>query len=279
MTDTTTRSEVATDNPVPTPPFWGTRILEQIPVRALVPYINRTMLYQFQWGFKKAGRKKDEYWQWARQEVEPIFNRLLSQVEAEGIQEPRAAYGYFPAQGDGDDLVIYWDAEGSEERHRFTLPRQAGKKHLCIADFFRPRGSGEMDVVGLQVVTVGQHPSDVARQWFNEDKYTEYLYLHGLNVETTEALAEYIHKQIRAELGFSSEDERDPQAMIKQGYRGSRYSFGYPACPNLEDQEALLEMLEADKVGIVLSDEYQLHPEESTSAIVLHHPEAKYFSV
>jgi len=279
MTEQAVRSDVATDNPVPTPPFWGTRVLEHIPVRSLLPYINKTMLYQFQWGFKKAGKKKDEYWEWAKTEVDPIFNRMTREVEAEGIQQPQAVYGYFPAQSEGNEVILYKDPEGSEELRRFEFPRQEGKKHLCIADFFRPVDSGEMDVVALQVVTVGQHASEVARQWFEEDRYTDYLYLHGLNVETTEALAEWVHKQIRAELGFSSEDERDPMAMIKQGYRGSRYSFGYPACPNLEDQRPLLDILEADRLGIVMADEQQMHPEESTSAIVCHHPEAKYFSV
>ncbi len=273
------RSDVATDNPVPAPPFWGTRVLEQIPVRALVPYINRTMLYQFQWGFKKAGRRKDEYWAWAKQEVDPIFNQLVARVEGEQILQPQAVYGFFPCQSEANDLIIYDDPDGFRERHRFTLPRQEGKLRLCIADFFRPVESGEMDVLGAQVVTVGQHASDVARQWFSEDRYTDYLYLHGLNVETTEALAEYVHKQIRADLGFAAEDARDPHELIKQGYRGSRYSFGYPACPNLEDQRPLLELLGADRLGIVMSDEQQMHPEESTSALVAHHPEAKYFSV
>ncbi|HKL77969.1 MAG TPA: vitamin B12 dependent-methionine synthase activation domain-containing protein [Gammaproteobacteria bacterium] len=279
MTEQVIRSDVATDNPVPTPPFWGTKVMEHIPVRALIPYINKTMLYQFQWGYKKKGQKKADYWAWAKQEVDPIFNDLLARVEREQIQTPQAVYGYFPCQSEGNDIVLYKDPGGAEELQRFTLPRQDGKKHLCIADFFRSVDSGEMDVIGLQVVTVGQHASDVAREWFNEDKYTDYLYLHGLNVETTEALAEWVHKQIRAELGFSSEDARDPMALIKQGYRGSRYSFGYPACPNLEDQRPLLEIMEADRLGITMADEQQMHPEESTSAIVAHHPEAKYFSV
>ena len=279
MTEETQRSDVATDNDVPTPPFWGSRVLESIPVRSLVPYINKTMLYQFQWGFKKGNLKKDAYWEWAKQEVDPILNRMLATVEAEQIQHPQAIYGYYPAQSEGNELILYKDPDGSDELHRFAFPRQDGKKNLCIADFFRPKESGEMDVVALQVVTAGQNASDVARQWFNEDRFTDYLYLHGLNVETTEALAEWVHKQIRADLGFASEDARDPMALIKPGYRGSRYSFGYPACPNLEDQRPLLEILGGDRLGIVMADEQQMHPEESTSAVVAHHPEAKYFSV
>jgi len=139
--------------------------------------------------------------------------------------------------------------------------------------------SGERDVLGLQIVTMGQRASDVAREWFKDDRYQDYLYLHGLGVEMAEALAEYVHKRIRGELGFSHEDSRDLDEMLSQGYRGSRYSFGYPACPNLEDQEQLLRLLKATEIGVDLSDEHQLHPEQSTSAIVLHHPQAKYFSV
>jgi len=157
--------------------------------------------------------------------------------------------------------------------------RQAREGGLCIADFFRDRASGETDVIGLQVVTMGQKASDVARAWFAENRYQDYLYLHGMGVELAEALAEYTHKRIRAELGFAGEDAKEMDAMLKQGYRGSRYSFGYPACPNLADQHQLLKLLGAERIGVEMSDEDQLHPEQSTSAIVLLHPQAKYFSV
>jgi 5-methyltetrahydrofolate--homocysteine methyltransferase len=155
-------------------------------------------------------------------------------------------------------------------------PRAGG---ICVADFFREADSGERDIIALQAVTVGQNASEVARQWFEDDRYQDYLYLHGFGVEMAEALAEYCHKRVRAELGFGHEDARDRLALLNQGYRGSRYSFGYPACPNLADQSKILDLLDADRIGLRLGDEDQLHPEQSTSAIIVHHPQAKYFSV
>ncbi len=272
-------SSVAHDNPVPRPPFWGSRCLEHIPLRSIVPYINRNALYKFQWGYKSQGRSPEEYQRWARLELDPILNRLVARSEAEHILQPQAVYGYFPCQSEGEDLIVYEDPEGRRERCRFTFPRQAKGRHLCIADFFRPVDSGEMDVVAFQLVTVGQHAADFARSLFENDQYQEYLYWHGLNVEATEGLAEFVHKRIRTELGFGAEDHRVIGEMIKQKYRGSRYSFGYPACPNLADQAKLLELLEAERIHVVMGEEDQLWPEESTSAIVIHHPEAKYFSV
>lgn len=279
MSRVRTDEPVGHDNPVPVPPFWGSKCIEHIPLRAVVPYINRNTLYKFQWGFKAHGRSEAEYRAWARAEVDPILNRLVERSEREHILRPQAVYGYFPCQSQGEDLIIYHDPEGRRERCRFTFPRQRKGRHLCIADFFRPVDSGEIDVVALQLVTVGQHAADFARELFQSDQYQEYLYWHGLNVEATEALAEYIHKRIRAELGFSGEDARSVHELLKQGYRGSRYSFGYPACPNLADQDKLLELLGAERIHVVLGEEDQLWPEESTSAIVVHHPQAKYFSV
>ncbi len=269
---------VARDNPLPTPPFWGSKCLQHIPLRAVVPYINRRTLYRFQWGFKAAGRSEAEYQAWARTEVDPILNRMVERAERENIIRPQAVYGYFPCQSAGETLIVYHDPEGTRERCRFVFPRQNKARRLCIADFFRSVASGEMDVVGFQLATVGQHASDFARELFARDQYQEYLYLHGLNVETTEGLAEFVHKRIRAELGFSREDARSMADMLKQGYRGSRYSFGYPACPNLADQDKILDLLDAERIGVRLGDEDQLWPEESTSAIVVHHPQAKYFS-
>lgn len=267
------------DNPVPEPPFWGSKCLEHVPLRAVVPYINKTTLYKFQWGYKSQGRSTQEYRAWARTELDPLLNRLVEKSDEEDILKPQAVYGYFPCQTEGDDLIIYSDCESLQERCRFTFPRQKKGRGICIADFFRPISSNEIDVVAFQIVTVGQHTADYARELFTQDKYQEYLYWHGLNVESTEALAEYIHKRIRTELGFASEDARVISEMIKQRYRGSRYSFGYPACPNLHDQDKILELLGADRINVVLGEEDQLWPEESTSAIVVHHPEAKYFSV
>lgn len=273
------RSAIPHDNPVPVPPFWGAKCIEHLSLKAVVPYINKTALYKFQWGFKPQGKSPEEYREWAKKEVDPIFNRLVARSEAEGILKPQAAYGYFPCQSAGDELIVYADPEGTQERCRFPFPRQTTERKLCIADFFRPVESGEMDVVAFQLVTVGQHASDHARDLFQANEYQEYLYWHGLDAEGAEGLAEFIHRRIRVELGFGAEDARDIQDMIKQHYRGSRYSFGYPACPNLHDQDKILDLLEAHKIGVRLGDEDQLWPEESTSAIIVHHPDAKYFGV
>jgi 5-methyltetrahydrofolate--homocysteine methyltransferase len=236
------------------------------------------MLFHFQWGFKKGGRSSADLSAWIDREIRPILNRMLQRVTKEDIFIPQAAYGYWKAASDGDDVVLF-DEDGKTEVGRFGLPRQNRKDGLCIADFFRDIGSDERDVIALQVVTIGQQASDVAREWFAQNRYQDYLFLHGLGVETAEALAEYVHKRIREELGFGHLDDRDIHRMLKQGYRGSRYSFGYPACPNLADQHQLLRLLGAEKIGIEMSEEDQLHPEQSTSAIVVHHPQAKYFSV
>jgi len=267
------------DNPVPTPPFFGTRCLERIPLGTVVPYINRTALYKFQWGFKSAGRTQEEYAAWSHREVDPILTRLVQESEAAKILQPAAIYGYFPCQSQGNDLIVYEDLQSRRERVRFTFPRQSTARGLCIADFFRSVTKEEVDVVAFQLVTVGQHTADHARELFTADRYQEYLYWHGLNVEGVEGLAEWVHKRIRTELGFGHEDSRDLHEMIKQHYRGSRYSFGYPACPNLADQDKILELLDAKRIGVTLGESDQLWPEESTSAIVVHHPMAKYFGV
>jgi len=272
------RAELARQVDVPAPPFWGARIIDNVPVRALIPYLNEQMLFTFHWGFKKAGKSLDEYWKWVEAEVKPILKRLLEECERDNILQPKAAYGYFKCAAQGDDLVLF-DEAGNTEIGRFSLPRQDKEGGICVADFFRDIDAGERDVLGMQVVTAGQTVADVARQWFADNRYQDYLYLHGLGVETAEALAEYIHKRIRSELGFGHEDERDMKKLLKQGYRGSRYSFGYPACPRLEDQSLLLRLLGAERIGVELSDEFQLHPEQSTSAIVVHHPQAKYFNI
>ncbi|WP_439550081.1 methionine synthase [Falsiroseomonas sp.] len=273
------RRRVAAESAVPVPPFWGPRVMESAP-KAIVPFINERSLYQFQWGFKKAGRSLEDFLGWAKQELRPVLKRMLALAEADNILKPQAIYGYWKCAGQGNEMVLF-EEDGVTEAWRFTLPRQPKADGECIADFVRDIDDGpdKRDVIGLQVVTVGQKASDIARDWFEDNRYQDYLYLHGLSVEMAEAMAEYVHKRIRAELGFAGEDDRDMDRMLSQGYRGGRYSFGYPACPRLEDQEGLLRLLKADRVGVTLSDEWQLHPEQSTSAIVLHHPRAKYFSV
>jgi 5-methyltetrahydrofolate--homocysteine methyltransferase len=271
------RRRLTQDVPVAEPPFWGARIIEAAP-KAIVPFVNERSLYQFQWGFRKQGRSLDDFLGWAKQELRPVMRRMLSICEEQDILRPQAAYGYWLAAGQGNDLIVF-DRDGSTELARFTLPRQPKEDGECIADFFRDVDDAQRDMIALQVVTVGQKASDTARLWFEDNRYQDYLYLHGLSVEMAEAMAEYTHKRIRAELGFAGEDDRDMEKMLSQGYRGSRYSFGYPACPRLEDQTAILRLLRADRIGIELSDEFQLHPEQSTSAIVVLNPRAKYFSV
>ncbi len=272
------RAELHRGVAVPEAPFCGPRIITQVPAKALVPYLNERMLYQFQWGFRKDGRTLDEFMEWAHHELRPILKRMLDLTEEQDILRPQAAYGYWKCAAEGNDAILF-DEDGSTEVARFTLPRQNRDGGLCIADFLRDVGDPQRDVIGLQLVTMGGRASDVARQWFAENRYQDYLYLHGLSVEMAEALAEYVHKRIRGELGFAAEEPRDMHALLQQGYRGSRYSFGYPACPNLADQRQLLALLRAEEIGVALSEEDQLEPEQSTSAIVIIHPQAKYFSV
>ena len=274
------REALSADSAAPEPPFWGPRIIARVPVPALLPYLNERMLYQFQWGYRKDGRSLEEYMAWSKEELRPILKRITDVAIQQDILIPQAAYGYWKAAGEGDDLVLF-DEDGATEVARFALPRQAEGDGKCIADyvFDASLGPAQRDVVALQVVTMGQNASDTARDWFGEDRYQDYLYLHGLGVEMAEAMAEYTHKRIRAELGYAAEESRDLEKLLQQEYRGSRYSFGYPACPKVEDQSMILELLGADRIGIELSDEYQLHPEQSTSAIVILHRDAKYFSV
>ena len=272
------RADLHRDTAIPTPPFWGARVIEHVPLQNLVPFLNETMLYQFHWGYRKQGRSLDEFKAWAAKELRPIAHAMLKRCAKDSILTAQAVYGFWKAASEGDAVVLF-DQDGRTELARFAFPRQAKEGGLCIADFFRPIESGERDVIGLQVVTAGARASEVAREWFAADKYQDYLYLHGLSVEITEAMAEYVHQRIRAELGFAAEDAPDMEHLLKQGYRGSRYSFGYPACPTLEDQAPLLALLGAERIGISLSESFELEPEQSTSAIVTLHPQAKYFSV
>ncbi len=271
------RSRVGDAISYPLAPFLGPRLVESVNLQSVLPYINEVTLFQFQWGYRRKNKSVADYKKFIDGHVRPILHDLGRQCAKEQILTPKAAYGYWRCVPEGNTLVLLDPKDEGKTAARFTFPRQRGKKDLCITDFFRQ--DGEPDVVALQVVTVGQRSSDVAREWFGADRYQDYLHLHGLSVETAEGLAELIHKQIRGELGISDDDARDMREMFKQGYRGSRYSFGYPACPNLEDQEILLDLLGAQKIGITLSEEFQLEPEQSTSALVCHHPKAKYFSI
>jgi 5-methyltetrahydrofolate--homocysteine methyltransferase len=272
------RAELTRGLPVPQPPFWGPRTIERISPKAVLPYLNERMLYQFQWGYRKDGKSLAEYRDWAKGELRPILQRIVDRAIGEEILVPQAAYGYWPCAAEGNDVMLFAE-DGKSEVARFSFPRQNKDGGLCIADFFRGVDDRTRDVIGLQVVTMGRRASEAAREWFAQNRYQDYLYLHGLSVEMAEALAEYVHRRIRGELGFAAAEARDTEGLLAQGYRGSRYSFGYPACPNLADQKELLALLNAAAIGITLSEEDQLDPEQSTSAIVVHHPQAKYFSV
>ena len=244
------RAELARQYQVPTPPFWGARILEKVPLQNLTAFLNETMLFQFHWGYRKAGKRIEEWKEWAHKELRPIAVDLLKQCAKDDILRPQAAYGYWKCASEGDAIILFAE-DGATEVARFSFPRQGSEGGLCIADFVRDVAANERDVIGLQVATMGSRASDVARQWFGENRYRDYLYLHGLSVEMAESLAEYVHTRIRTELGFGAEDARDMDVLLKQNYRGSRYSFGYPACPKLEDQEPLLRLLGADRIDDV----------------------------
>ena len=262
----------------PEAPFFGPRIIEEIPLQSVLGYVNEATLFQFQWGYRRKGRTAKEYEAFLKREVRPLYYELAKQCAKERILVPQAAYGYWACIPEGDAVVLLHPEDESREVARFRFPRQGGKRHRCIADYFHVR-EGRPDVIALQVVTVGQQASDTAREWFAADRYQDYLHLHGISVEAAEAAAEYVHRQIRGELGIAGDDAREMSELLKQGYRGSRFSFGYPACPNMEDQEILLDLVQGQRVGVQLGEEAQLWPEQSTSAVVCHHPNARYFTL
>lgn len=272
------RSAVSADVDIPNAPFWGSRIIESVPLSDIYPYINEIALFRGQWQFTRGKMSSAEYDSFVKEKVRPVFEQWKSRSLLEKLLIPKVVYGYYPCQSEGNDLILYQD-DLKTERQRFTFPRQPDGSYLCISDFFAAKDSGKMDVIGCMLVTVGAQASEFAAKLFEANNYSDYLYFHGLSVETAEALAEYWHRQMRAELGFGSFDNPDTRKIFQQSYRGSRYSFGYPACPYLEDQTKLFELLEPERIGISLTEEFHLVPEQSTSAIIVHHPEAKYFNV
>jgi 5-methyltetrahydrofolate--homocysteine methyltransferase len=271
----TVLSNVSRDAPIPSAPFYGSRVVENISLADLFSFVNETALFKGQWQFKQGRTPLEEYQALVRQKVRPIYQELKERSVREKLLDPKLVYGYFQCQSEGNDLIVY--DEGKEVR--FTFPRQPGGKHLCLADFFAAKDSGKMDVVAFHLVTVGRRASEYSHELFKADNYSDYLYFHGLSVESAEALAEFWHKRIREELGIAGQDSPELTRLFKQEYQGSRYSFGYPACPRLEDQEKLFTLLDPSRIGVELSEEFQLEPEQSTSAIIVHHPEAKYFSI
>jgi len=273
----TNRSDVALDIDIPKVPFYGSRIVKGVPLADYSGMLDERALFMGQWGLKGA---RGEYEAMAETEGRPRLRALLNQVQAEGWLEAAVVYGYFPCVSEGNELVIlhHEGPDKGKERTRFSFPRQRRDRRLCISDFFVSKDSGKIDVVAFHVVTMGNTISKAAAELFAKNEYREYLELHGLSVQLTEALAEYWHQRIREEMQVRAEDAPDLQGILDQGYRGSRYSFGYPACPDIEQQVQLCELLEPGRIGVELSEEFQLHPEQSTSAIIVHHPEAKYFN-
>jgi 5-methyltetrahydrofolate--homocysteine methyltransferase len=248
---------------VPTPPFWGAQVVTRIRLQDVVECLDRNALYRLQWGAKNA---KGEEWERLRAEFDIKVRDLVREAERDGWLEPKVVYGYFPCQSDGHDLIVYDPANRARELTRFVFPRQPERERLCIADYFRPVESGEYDVVALQIVTMGTKVDDLTEELQHANDYSRSYFIHGLGVSLAEALAEYTNRVVRQGLG------------LKDG-RGKRYSWGYPACPDLAEHEKLFEVLPAEKIGVTLTDAHQLVPEQSTAAIVVHHPEAKYFSI
>ena len=273
----TVRSDVSQTNQLPTPPFYGSKVVKGIQLASYLEMLDERALFVGQWGLQG---KRGEYEAMVENEGRPRLRSLLNEVQSQGWLNAAVVYGYFPCYSEGNDLVVLHHEgphEGSE-RVRFSFPRQSRDRRLCLSDFFRSKSSGEIDTVAFHIVTMGQSVSEASAKLFADNHYREYLELHGLSVQLTEALAEAWHGRIREELGFNREDSHDLSEILDQGYRGSRYSFGYPACPDLEQQRQLCELLSPERIGVDLSEEFQLHPEQSTSAIIVHHPEAKYFN-
>jgi 5-methyltetrahydrofolate--homocysteine methyltransferase len=272
------RSDVSRGITPPEPPFWGTKIVDDVPLAEIFEHVNKEVLIRGQWRVRQGSMSKADYARLINTNVRPALEELEAKCIEQKLLHPKAVYGYFPCQSSGDKLIVYREDQKTEWLH-FDFPRQGHGRHLCISDFFASVDEGKMDVLPAQIVTMGAFASEHAQKLFAADKYTEYLYFHGLSVESAEGLAEVVHKRIRAELGFAQYDALDKRKLFQQGYRGTRYSFGYPACPNLEDQGLLFELLQPQRIGLELTEEFELVPEQSTSAIIVPHPEAKYFNL
>jgi 5-methyltetrahydrofolate--homocysteine methyltransferase len=283
LDDDTVRSDVAADVDVPTPPFFGTRVVRGIALAEYAAVLDERATFLGQWGLRGSrGGSGPSYEELVETEGRPRLRYWLDRLTADKVLEAAVVYGYFPAYSEGNTLVVL-DENGHAERARFTFPRQRQERRLCLADFFRPREAG-LDVVAFQLVTVGQPMSEYTAKLFAANSYRDYLEVHGLSVQLTEAHAEYWHRRIRSELVLpgggtvAGDDPGDLDGLLRTDYRGCRYAFGYPACPDLEDRAPLIEILGADRIGVKLSEEFQLEPEQSTDAVIVHHPEANYFN-
>jgi 5-methyltetrahydrofolate--homocysteine methyltransferase len=276
--DIPARSDVATDNPIPTPPFWGDRIVKGVPLGDIADWLDERATFLGQWGLRGSRSDGPSYEELVETEGRPRLRMWMDRLHTEGIMEPAVVYGYWPCWSEGDDVVVLDPESQSAEIARFTFPRQRRGRFLCLADYFRAKDAGETDVIGFHLVTMGSRVSEVTRDLFEKNAYRDYLELHGLSVQLTEALAEYWHARVRSELGIAGSDAPELAGILKQGYQGERYSFGYPACPDLEDRATLVDLLRPERIGVRLSEELQLHPEQSTDALIAHHPEATYYN-
>jgi 5-methyltetrahydrofolate--homocysteine methyltransferase len=261
---------------IPKPAFWGAQVFKSYKLEDIFPYLNETALFKNQWQLKTAAQ--GDYLRLVEEKYRPILLDLQKEVITSGWFEPKSVIGFYPCAGDGNELVVFDPNDPARELERIAFPRQAQGRRLSIADFFEPITSPQRDVVGFSIVTIGDEASRQTAKLFEAGDFTKYLYLHGLSVETAEALAELVHKQARELLGIASEDSPRISDLFHQKYRGSRYSFGYPACPNLEDQAKIFRLLKPEEnIGVRLTEQYHLEPEQSTNAIIVHHPQAKYF--
>ncbi len=266
---------------IPEPPFYGSRIAEgdEIELRTVLHYVNKRSLYRFQWQYRQGKRDPKDFAEFLEREIDPIFDEWVQKTVEEKLVDPKVAYGYWPCNADKNDLVVFDAEDQDREIARFPFPRQPKGKRLCLADFFLPLSAGKRDVVAFSLVTMGERATENCQRLFESDAYADYLHFYGLSIEATEALAEYWHKRVRQQLGIAGEDALDVPGLFKQQYCGGRYSFGYPACPNLSDQEQLVRILGAERISVSLTEDWQLVPEQATSAVICTHPEAKYFNV
>ena len=282
-------SNIITDVEIPIPPFWGSKVVNDISLDEVFHYINEVALIRGQWRVVRGKKSENEYKRILQDQIYPEIEKIKLKIKNEKLLEPKVVYGYFPCQSDRNDLIIYsipdnisnfqFPISKLKEWLRFTFPRQKDDRFLCISDYFAPVNSGKIDVVAFHLVTMGRTASEYSMKLFDSNEYKEYLYFHGLSVESTEALAEFWHKKIREELGIAGKDSPDIKRLFSQGYQGSRFSFGYPACPNLEDHKKLFDLLKPECIGVSMTDEFMLDPEQSTDAIIVHHPEARYFNI
>ena len=264
---------------VPVAPFLGNRLIESIPLKEILPYVNENALFRGQWGFRRVETSKADHEALLDEHARPVFERLANTLDESGMVQPAVVYGWYECQSQGNDLIIWNPEDPERELERFSFPRQSNRYQRCISDFFRTVESGVRDVIGFHCVTMGPRLSEEARRLFEADEYQEYLYVHGFGVECAEGLAELWHKRMRAELGIGGDDSSRIRDLFAQKYRGSRYSFGYPACPDMSDQEKLFRLIEPSRIGCRLTENWQIDPEQSTSALIVHHPEAKYFNI